>query len=418
MSHNTLIGGTSYEITGGRTLVDGTGYDVTSGRTLIGGTGYDISFGAREPVYAVLYTDYSLVFQNNSSAISGKTMKACYENVENTNYTTLNTIPWYNYKNDLTSVTFDTEIRPISISYWFYDSRKISINLNNFSNLNLSETTSMHHTFYFAGEKSYGFIGSPICGDKITDMSTAYYYGKNLSGNPVCGNNVINMSQAYSLCWNLTGPPVCGNKVENMHGTYSTCYRITGSPVCGTNVVDFSFAYSECYNLTGAPVCGSKVTNMSNTYYWCRNLTGAPVCGSNVTNMYGTYAGCSGLTGSPVCGSKVTSMAYTYYDCYKLTGSPVCKNKVTNVAYAYYSCKNIIKGTIKWYAKNITNACNCFGNKNVFVKFNIYVVANSKTLNTFLINNTKSIVGKNITWTQDGTKYYNTAYNIYIYATL
>lgn len=44
MAHKTLIGGTGYEIKGGRTLIGGTGYDIKSGRTLVGGTGYDIKF--------------------------------------------------------------------------------------------------------------------------------------------------------------------------------------------------------------------------------------------------------------------------------------------------------------------------------------------------------------------------------------
>lgn len=44
MAHKTLVGGTAYEITGGRTLVSGTGYDISKGRTLVGGTGYDILF--------------------------------------------------------------------------------------------------------------------------------------------------------------------------------------------------------------------------------------------------------------------------------------------------------------------------------------------------------------------------------------
>lgn len=44
MAHKTLIGGTAYEIKGGRTLIGGTGYDVKSGRTLVGGTGYDVKF--------------------------------------------------------------------------------------------------------------------------------------------------------------------------------------------------------------------------------------------------------------------------------------------------------------------------------------------------------------------------------------
>lgn len=45
MAHKTLIGGTAYEITGGKTLVDGTAYSIKSGKTLVGGTAYEVGFG-------------------------------------------------------------------------------------------------------------------------------------------------------------------------------------------------------------------------------------------------------------------------------------------------------------------------------------------------------------------------------------
>lgn len=48
MAHKTLIGGTAYEITGGRELISGTGYAKKSGRALINGTGYDISFAPKQ----------------------------------------------------------------------------------------------------------------------------------------------------------------------------------------------------------------------------------------------------------------------------------------------------------------------------------------------------------------------------------
>lgn len=44
MAHKTLIGGTSYEISGGKTLVSGTAYSIVKGKTLVGGTAYDINF--------------------------------------------------------------------------------------------------------------------------------------------------------------------------------------------------------------------------------------------------------------------------------------------------------------------------------------------------------------------------------------
>ena len=44
MAHKTLIGGTAYELKGGRDLIGGTGYGRKAGKTLIGGAAYDVSF--------------------------------------------------------------------------------------------------------------------------------------------------------------------------------------------------------------------------------------------------------------------------------------------------------------------------------------------------------------------------------------
>lgn len=44
MAHYTRIGGTNYEITGGKTRIGGTNYSISGGRTRVGGTNYDISF--------------------------------------------------------------------------------------------------------------------------------------------------------------------------------------------------------------------------------------------------------------------------------------------------------------------------------------------------------------------------------------
>lgn len=46
MAHKTMIGGTTYDITGGKCLIGGTGYNVKKGRTLIAGTIYDIVFSS------------------------------------------------------------------------------------------------------------------------------------------------------------------------------------------------------------------------------------------------------------------------------------------------------------------------------------------------------------------------------------
>jgi hypothetical protein len=111
--------------------------------------------------------------------------------------------------------------------------------------------------------------------------------------------------------------------------------------------------------------------------------------------MYNTYFNCRNLTGNPVCGDNVTNMGYTYYNCYNLTGD-----------------------AIYFYSNKINNVRNCFYGKNNSRQYNIHVPANSTTLTTCLISNTSSLVGATITYTNNGTCYYNTAYNIYIYPDL
>lgn len=52
MAHKTLIGGTAYEIDGGKTLIGGTAYKIDKGKTLVGGTAYEVGFA---PSVAMIY---------------------------------------------------------------------------------------------------------------------------------------------------------------------------------------------------------------------------------------------------------------------------------------------------------------------------------------------------------------------------
>ena len=249
MAHRTLIGGTAYNVSGGKSLVSGTSYNIKGGKTLVGGTGYNISFFQEPEATAMLYSDGDFVFQHGSEVASGKTLTASYTGFEDTVYTIQSSVPWNSNIGTIKNVSFINEIKPVSIARWFNNARNMtSFNWSNFN-------------------------------------------------------------------WN------------------------------------------------------------------------------NVTNM-----------------------AYAYRNCCNLTGSPVCGNNVTDMAYAYYNCKNLNAGTFYFYSKNVSNARNCFYGKNNSRRYNIHVPANSTTLNTFIINNRYSIVGKNITWTKSGTYYYNRTYNIYIYA--
>lgn len=85
MSHKTIIGGTVYEVKGGKCLVNGTVYSIKKGRTLIGGTGYDITFEPQVHIYGVEWdwtssgltkgvrTDDAVGFNDPSPAVSNGT---------------------------------------------------------------------------------------------------------------------------------------------------------------------------------------------------------------------------------------------------------------------------------------------------------------------------------------------------------
>ena len=89
-------------------------------------------------------------------------------------------------------------------------------------------------------------------------------------------------------------------------------------------------------------------------------------------------------------------------------------NNVTTMQGTYYDCTNLY-GNSYFYSNNVSNVYNCFYGRNTSNQLNIYVYNNSTTMNTCLYTNASSMVGTDITWTYDNNRYYNTAYNIYIY---
>ncbi len=66
MAHKTLIGGTAYEIKGGRDLIGGTGYSKKKGRVLVNGTGYDIPFSKGIPLNTI--TPGAILMLNESGS--------------------------------------------------------------------------------------------------------------------------------------------------------------------------------------------------------------------------------------------------------------------------------------------------------------------------------------------------------------
>ena len=93
MSHKTIIGGTAYEVKGGKCLVNGTVYSIKKGRTLIGGTGEDILLTQPVHIYGVEWdwtnsgptqgarTDDAVNFGDPSPAVNNGSGSSPFDNL-------------------------------------------------------------------------------------------------------------------------------------------------------------------------------------------------------------------------------------------------------------------------------------------------------------------------------------------------
>lgn len=103
-------------------------------------------------VYAVLYKDGTLAFQDsNNSEISGGTMIVSWEVKMDVPFSLdqdgIPDTPWYQYRGSITTVVFKQRIAPKSVAFWFMG----CYNLEKFSelqNLDVSNVTSMQNMFY------------------------------------------------------------------------------------------------------------------------------------------------------------------------------------------------------------------------------------------------------------------------------
>lgn len=85
MAHKTLIGGTAYEISGGKTLIDGTAYKIEKGKTRVDGTAYDVPFtaiievvnGETASVNMIAGAKYGLSLQGMQEFPIGTILKIC-----------------------------------------------------------------------------------------------------------------------------------------------------------------------------------------------------------------------------------------------------------------------------------------------------------------------------------------------------
>ena len=99
--------------------------------------------------WAILYSDGSMVFQDDAAPAEGKTVVAVYPidggeyryDFASRKYTT----PWYDRRKEITSVKWQSALRPASTAYWFYDCEKLE--QADLAALDTSNVTNMSDMF-------------------------------------------------------------------------------------------------------------------------------------------------------------------------------------------------------------------------------------------------------------------------------
>jgi surface protein len=222
-------------------------------------------------VFAVLYTDGSLVFQYGNDPMKGKTIEAAYSDIASHG--------WSAYMEKIVSVAFQVPVAPTTMEGWFNGAKNLTS--IDFTNLDTSNVASMNDTF--AGCSSLTAI--------------------NLSG--LDTSNVQTMEGMFMGCSKLTS--------------------ISGLDFDTSKVTVFASMFQDCPALTSLDLSAfdsSRVTNMSAMFSGDEALSGIYVSSrwstASVTDSAGMFSGCTSLVGGS--GTSYTE-DHTDADYAKIDGS-------------------------------------------------------------------------------------------------
>ena len=270
-------------------------------------------------IYAVLYGDGELVFQNNSRTESGRTVTDVYKVDEGYSY--YQNAPWHEQRESITTVIFADTIKPQTTSYWFYQ----CWNLENIRGIEQIDT------------------------DNVTDMSGMFCICKSLTNLNVSAfntANVTNMSYMFYACAGLANLDV---------SAFNTA-----------NVTSMDYMFYGCSGLTSLNVSGfdtANVTNMDSMFAQCSGLFTLDLSNFNTENVKSTcqmFDGCSGMTTLDISGfhtANVTNMGSMFNQCGQLmtiyaSSLFVIDSESNSWCFMFDGCVSLVGGAGTTYQSN------------------------------------------------------------------
>ena len=283
-------------------------------------------------------------------------------------------VPWYNYRNSITSAKVAGKIATQTTALMFNDCPKLaSLDL---SGLDTSDVTNMSNMFSYCWS--------------LTSLDLS----------PLDTSNVTNMRGMFSECSSLASldlSPLDTSNVTNMSSMLRGCSRISSfdlSPLDTSNVTDMSYMLSGCSKLTSLDLSSfdtSQVESMGGMFDGCSRLASLDLSSfdtSNVTGMGGMFDGCSSLTSLDVSSfdtSGAVGMKGMFSGCSKLALLDVSSfdtSRVTDMSDMFHGCSSLSSLDVSSF-----DTSNVWGMKGMFNGCSELVSLDLSSFNTWLVSN-------------------------------
>ncbi|MBR3569778.1 MAG: BspA family leucine-rich repeat surface protein [Oscillibacter sp.] len=239
-------------------------------------------------VYAILYTDGTMVFQHGNAPQSELEIIETYEidikNKYQFDYDAQNPMtPWYSERASIQSVEFADKIQPMSTAFWFYGLANLK-EIRNIKNLDTSKVTAMDAMFYGC---------SRLTALDVSDFNTA---------------NVAYMGHMFYRCSGLAELDVSNfdtAKVTELSGMFAECSGLTMLDVSNFDTANATIGimFYGCSELNTIYASDKFVTNRTewsdNMFSGCISLVGGNGTTYNDSHADYTYARIDGGASNP-----------------------------------------------------------------------------------------------------------------------
>ena len=309
-------------------------------------------------------------------------------------------VPWYNYRNSITSAKVAGKIATQTTALMFNDCPKLaSLDL---SGLDTSDVTNMSNMFSYCWSLTSLDL-SPLDTSNVTNMRGMFSECSSLASldlSPLDTSNVTDMSYMLSGCSKLTSldlSPLDTSKVTNMSYMLYYCPSLTSldlSPLDTSNVTDMSYMLSGCSKLISLDLSSfdtSQVERMSGMFDGCSRLASLDLSSfdtSNVTGMSGMFDGCSSLASLDVSSfdtSGAVGMKGMFSGCSKLALLDVSSfdtSRVTDMSDMFHGCSSLSSLDVSSF-----DTSNAWGMKGMFNGCSELVSLDLSSFNTWLVSN-------------------------------